>query len=57
VAFEEHARAIAVAMMPLLLTLRSFQDRCSIAGCDAIAAVHLAEAIGYRTLERKGLAA
>jgi len=28
-----------------------------LAGCESIAAAHLAEAIGYRTLERKGLAA
>ena len=28
-----------------------------LAGCEVIAAAHLAEPIGYRTLERKGLAA
>lgn len=28
-----------------------------LAGCDSISAAHVAEAIGYRTLERKGLAA
>jgi magnesium chelatase family protein len=28
-----------------------------LAGCEAIAAAHVAEAIGYRSLERRGLAA
>jgi len=28
-----------------------------LAGCEALEVTHLAEAIGYRTLERKGLAA